>query len=391
MPLTAFMMVLLPLAAAPHATPAKPANDDLAPVIVEAIRLYDQGDYDQAKVDLKGLDAAGAADGPLLYRLFFCERATGHEEDAQKALDRARAVLEKENATPTSIETPFYLANAYANLGKPAEAQSVARDATAKIEAGTLKTPDTPIGSFQVGKLYQDANKPKEAIRAYEKALAGFDLKDGRYASNARWALRYIGGVKFSSGDYAGSEQSFDRLTKIGDALSSDWSALGSARERQGHYAPAAAAWKSAVKLDPGGADDARYAARLAETAATIAPLPTASAGVDISSMTAADLEAALKTQAQAARDAQKKAFDAMKPAEGTTTPRKLDPAMRKKLAEDLAGARRLFVATGLEYAVRHQPLRETAFREGYAVLVFQDTEWQLPPDPPPASPAKGS
>ena len=45
-----------------------------------------------------------------------------------------------------------------------------------------------------------------------------------------------------------------------------------------------------------------------------------------------------------------------------------------------------LFVAAGLEYALRGYGIRETAFREGYAVLIFQDRAWELPPDPEPVA-----
>jgi hypothetical protein len=59
-----------------------------------------------------------------------------------------------------------------------------------------------------------------------------------------------------------------------------------------------------------------------------------------------------------------------------------MDAKLRSELTDTLSKTRRVFVAAGLEYSVRHFPIRETAFREGYAVLIFQDSEWTLPPDP---------
>ena len=73
--------------------------DDLGPVKEEAVRLYDQGIYGEARKTLEDLDNARVLDGPLLYRLFFCEKATGHADDARKALERARAALEEEMAS----------------------------------------------------------------------------------------------------------------------------------------------------------------------------------------------------------------------------------------------------------------------------------------------------
>jgi tetratricopeptide (TPR) repeat protein len=378
------MLLALPLAlAALAAAPAPAASDDLAPIAAKAVRLYNQGRYDEALVDLEGLDAAGAADGALLYRLFFCERATGHEEAAQKALERARQALEKELATATSIEVPFYLANTYSNLGKLGDAQGVAREAIAKLEAGTYTPPGTAIGAFQLGKLYQDAGKSGDAVRAYRKAVDGFDLKDGRYEGNARWALRYIGSAAYAQGDFAGSDAAFARLTGLGGALPSDWSALAAARVRLGQYASAAEAWKAAVKLDPAGADDARYSARLAETAATVAPLPLkAPDGKTFAAMVQTELEAVLKEQAATARSLQARAAEAMRGATKDAPPHDLEPKLRVELQDKLNAARSVFLAAALEYSVRRFPLRETAFREGYAVLVFQNGEWELPPDP---------
>jgi tetratricopeptide (TPR) repeat protein len=363
--------------------PAGAKAPDLDPVVQEAILFYDKGAYEDAKRDLEGLDAAGAADGPLLYRLFFCERATGHEDAAHDALVRAAKALEQELPSAKTLDTPFYLANAYANLGRAADAQNVAKSAIDNVEKKRWKVPETPIGLFQLGKLYQDAGRSGEAASYYAKALDGFDLKGGRYLGNARWALRFIGNTAFARGDYAASESAFVRLTQLGEALSSDWSALATARVRSGKYAAAAEAWKAAVRLDPAGADDARYSARLADVAATLGPLPAADgAGAAFASMQQAALETALKDQAGAVRAVQSRAAEALRTATAATPPHGMDAKLRSELTDTLSKTRRVFVAAGLEYSVRHFPIRETAFREGYAVLIFQDSEWTLPPDP---------
>ena len=362
---------------------AKPPADDLAPVIDNAVRLYDEGRYDEAKVDLAGLDAAGAADGGLLYRLFFCERVTGHEAEAQKALERARVALEKEIVTARTIDVPFYLANTYSNLGKSAESQAVAREAIVKLDKGTYAAPKTAIGAFQVGKLYQDVGQTADAVRWYSKALDGFDLKDGRYAGNARWALRYVGNAAYAKGDFAGSEKSFTKLTDLGGALVADWTSLAAARVRTGHYREAAEAWKAAVKLDPGGADDARYSARVAETAAGLAPLPKdAPGGQPFASLVQSELETVLTDQATAARELQVRAAEGLGMKDAGAKPHAMAKPLRAELTGKLEATRKTFVTAALEYAVRRFPLRETAFREGYAVLIFQQREWEVPPDP---------
>ena len=348
------------------------AADDLAPVKETAVRLYDQGNYDEARKTLENLDNARVLDGPLLYRLFFCEKATGHDDSARKAIDRARAALEDELAASTSLEVAFYLANTYTNLGRAPDAKQVAHDATGKIESGALTPPKSAIALFQIGKLYQDQGRQDEASAYYAKALDAFDFKDGRYVGNAQWALRYIGNSAFARADFAASEKAFARLAALGGAEATDWDALAVARVRLGKYALASEAWKTSVKQFPADADDARYAARLADTAALLAPLPAAPPeGAAFTSMSQAELEAFLKARSEAAIAAQ------------TST---IDPKLRAETASALLETRRQFVAAGLEYAVRRYGIRETAFREGYAVLIFQDRAWERPPDPEPAT-----
>jgi hypothetical protein len=219
-----------------------------------------------------------------------------------------------------------------------------------------------------------------------------FDPSGGRYQGNVRWALRYLGNNAFSRGEFAESEKSFARLTALGAAETVDWDALAASRVRLGTYAGAADAWRSSVKLNPGEADDARYAARLSEVAALIAPLPAAApGGAAFTSMSQADLEAFLKARSQAVLDAQSRATKGMQPAAEGQPARPLDTKLRAEIGATLLETRKQFVAAGLEYAVRRYGIRETAFREGYAVLIFQDRAWDVPPDPTPPTAESGT
>jgi tetratricopeptide (TPR) repeat protein len=367
------------------------AADDLGPVKEKAVRLYDQGNYDEARKALIELDNAHALDGPLLYRLFFCEKSAGHDDAARQALDRARNVLEGELSASSSLELAFYLANTYTNLGRAMDARQVAHDMTDKIESGTIAAPKGGIALFQAGKLYQDQGRQDEATAYYRRAVDALDLADGRYVGNARWALRYLGNNAFARADFAEAEKALARLTELGGAETADWDALASARTRLAKYTLAAEAWKASVKLDPAEADDPRYAARLADTAALIAPLPVgAPGGTAFVSMSQTDLETFLKSQSEAAAATQAAITAKLKPEKAGMPPRPVDPKLRAESVAMLLATRRLFVAAGLEYALRGYGIRETAFREGYAVLVFQDSSWELPPDPMPASNARG-
>ncbi len=355
----------------------------------QAVRLYDRGAYEEARAALHDLDTEGGLDGPLLYRLFFCEKATGHDDEAKKALARAKDRLESDETKSPSLEGTFYLANAYSNLGRSGDASRVAHDMTSKIEAGTIAAPTTAIAEFQLGKLYQDQSRQKEAMTAYARAVDEFDLSEGRYVGNVRWALRYLGTSAFSSAEFAKADSALTRLADLGGAEAKDWETLAAARARMGRYAPAADAWKSAVKLDQANADDARYSAKLAETAAAVAPLPvTAPGGAAFTAMSQSDLETFLKARAEDLATTRTRAAEAMRPDKEGGSARPLDPKLRAELTKTLLATRQQFLAAGLEYALRRYGIRETAFREGYAVIIFQDNAWDLPKDPGPRASA---
>jgi hypothetical protein len=88
--------------------------------------------------------------------------------------------------------------------------------------------------------------------------------------------------------------------------------------------------------------------------------------------MSQADLETFLQAQSQAVNAAQTEASDPKRKAEAIAT---------------LLETRRRFVAACLEYSVRGFGIRETAFRDGYAVLIFQDSAWE----PPASAPAEAA
>lgn len=360
--------LVVALAAAPEAASAESA--------AQAVRLYDLGRYPEAEKSLEALDARGKLTGPLLYRLFFCRRVAGDRSGAQDALDRARKALEEENPKAKTLEVPFYLANAYQNMGRPADAAAVAKAATDKVASGAIRVPKTGIATFQLAKLEQDQDRKDDAVKTYERAIKLFDREGddkGRYDENLRWALRYVGSVAFSREDYPAAEKALARASELPHASPSDWRALGAARGRQRHWADAATAWMRAHKLDPVNGDDAHYAGRLAETAATIAPVADAAPdGTRFKAMERADLEAFLRKEADEARAERAAALKAAP----------LDPKARANDRAKLLAIRRLFVGAGLEYALRGFPIRETAFHDGYAPLVFQDLEWT--PDPGP-------
>src|SRR4030095_17228111 len=81
-----------------------------------------------------------------------------------------------------------------------------------------------------------------------------------------------------SRGAAAAAAAGLEKLTAMGEVEASDWIGLAVARGRQKKFEPASDAWKQAVQLDPAGADDPRYASRVALVASRIPSLPAVAA-----------------------------------------------------------------------------------------------------------------
>ena len=97
--LAAAALALAVLAAPP--APAATVEERAA----EAVELYNAGRYREAGQMLLALDAEGKADGPLLYRLHYCQRHAGQSqlgaETLQRAVDRLNADLGTAADRPT--------------------------------------------------------------------------------------------------------------------------------------------------------------------------------------------------------------------------------------------------------------------------------------------------
>jgi tetratricopeptide (TPR) repeat protein len=329
----------------------------------DAVALYDAGKYAEARAALEALDAQGQLSGPLLYRLFFCRRALGDEPAAKDALERARAALESEAGAAGSLEVPFYLANTYANLGLKEEARTVAVETSRKVAAGALPKPASAMESFQLGRLQQEAGDADGAAASYAKAVEGFGAG---YPGQSRWARRYLAERAVSRGDFAAAEPHLTALTALPGAGAADFRQLALANGRLRRWEAAALAWREAVRLDPANADDPRYAARLADVATQLGSVPDrAPDGRGWNVLSIAELEETM-------RDAQRRTVDARNRAGSATK------EQRSAIEADLRDARGRLTASGLEYALRGMGLREFAFKEGIAVLIFQDAPWTL-------------
>jgi tetratricopeptide (TPR) repeat protein len=361
-------------AAAGHAADPPPVSR------ASAIAMYDAGRYAEAAQAIVEIDRAGQADGALLYRLFYCQRSTG-DAAATATLERARAELEIELTRAPSLETSFYLTNAYTNLRRSTDALRTANDALSAVESGKLPQPSTPFGRFALAKLYADAERVDHARRWYDAAFGEPADAPTLAPAYVRWAARYVGDHAYDAGEWDAAERAYARLVDAGEAAVATYDRLAVARARLGLWDGAAQAWNKVVRLDPANADRARYCAQIVAQARELGSLSAiAPDGRLWSGLSKEELESVLSSQVEVVRSARQEAERVPGP----------DDERRATLQTSVDAAHAVFIAAALEYALVGHDIRETAFIGGYAPLVFHSREWSLPqveePEPTPTA-----
>lgn len=363
-----------PDAQASAAAPSGQAEAEPSPAALadEAARLYAEGSYEAARPLLERADAAGALDGPGLYRLFYTRNVAG-DARARDTLQRALETLEREVAAGDALESAFYLANAQSNLGKLSAAQETAAAAVARVESGDWATPADGAGRFRLGKLYEDAGNGEQAAAWYAKAVETFaaaDAADGSARAYARWAHRALADRAKEAGDLQAEADHRKAMLADGAGTQEQFDELAVLMAKLRRWDDAAEAWRVALLRRPATGNRARYAQRLALTANELGGLPEqAPDGRPWSAYAPAELESFMLERAQALRAIQAEI------AEAVPTRQPDVDAFRERLQ----ALRPAFVAAAMEYLLRGGPLRETAFRSGYAPLIFKDAEWNVP------------
>ena len=349
----------------------------------QARELYDRGKYEQARVLLERLAAAGAADGPLLYRLAYTQRLAADpvaDETQRRAIER----LEQEAAAGADLETDFYLFSALRNVARLSEAKEVGARAVARLEAGELEPPPTGEGAFWVGRLYDELERDEEAARWYERSIETFRTAGVRDHVYRTMALRALVTRALAAGD---TERAGLLLGELGPEADLPFAQLEQLAEQLGRsrsYQAAREVWRTIERRYPGQAGHARYMWSLSGAAVSQGGLPEQSpSGKRWAEMSREELAAGLSELVQAVRDAQAEWLAA----------EQATPELRAALEARIEAARAPFTAAAFEFGQRRYGIREAAFTGGYAPMVFHDAAWQLPerPEADESEPAAGA
>lgn len=334
----------------------------------DAVSLYERGRFAEARPLLEQIDAAGNADGPLLYRLAYCQRQAG-DPRAAATQDRAREALENALSSATGLDIPFYLANTYDNLGRKDDARRIAAEATSGVEAEELPRPDNGTRMFQLGKLYADQDLEEQAVEWYTKAIDALTEEGRSRGPYVRWASRFLAERGFRNEDFDSAQKYYGALTASGAGQAVDFDRQAVALVRVGQYKEAAKAWKQAETLNPGQGDRARYCARLAGMASRLEMPGQAPSGKGWDEFSKEELQALMTDQANQVKSIRTELAGI----------ESLTAEDRERLGSALDRIKPVFVAATLEYATRGHSIREAAFFGGFAPLLFQNKQWRIP------------
>jgi tetratricopeptide (TPR) repeat protein len=348
-------------------------------VRTRALAAYDEARYDEALELLARLDADGQARGADLYRLYYCQ-TVANMPAARETQRRAIAALEQDLQGATDAEVSFYLANAYRNVGRLSDMQRVAGEATSKVESKEWPAPTSGTWAFRLGKLYADQGGEAKAAEWYDRAVTMLVDEGKGDSTYARWASRYLGRRAYDAGDHEGAARHYKILLDGDDGTVEDLDRLAVSSLRLNRFVDAAAAWRRAVILEPATSNRSRYAAQLCDAAREFDGLPeSAPDGKPWESLGRGELEQLLADQAGKGRSTVASAKGTVLEADGYA-----------KLSAEINEIRGLFVRAALEYILQGYPIRETAFRSGYAPMIFRESEWTVPKILRPAGMRKG-
>jgi tetratricopeptide (TPR) repeat protein len=335
----------------------------------EAETLYSEGRYAEARPLLEQLVEAGAATGPLLYRLAYCQRAAGDEAASAETQRRALDSLEREVTTAENTEVPFYLVNTYQNLGQDADARRVAAEATARVERDEFPRPDSGNGMFQLGKLYADQGLEQQATEWYAKAVDALTEGGRAGGTYVRRASRYVAERAFRQREFATAQQYYSSLIDAGEGTAADLDRLAVCSARVGMYEEAAQAWQQAELANPVDPNRPRYGSRLATMAAKLEVVPErAPQGKAWTELTKEELESLLKEQSEQVKATLSEVQQAGE----------IDKETRQQYRAQLNEIRAVFVPAALEYVLRGHSIRQTSFFGGYAPLILNRKAWRL-------------
>jgi tetratricopeptide (TPR) repeat protein len=324
--------------------------------LLEATRLYNQGQYKEALPLLLKAREAGLQDGILLYQLGYCREAVeGKPEGRREVWNEAQPVLVREVAMPAgaTLERLYDLAVIHSDRHEWDTMTQYARQAIEQSEKGPDPNALSGEDWFRLGRLHDLVVEPSAAEAAYRRSVSVFArTKDGS-AIYRSLSLAKVAELDFKMARYPLAADGFSEALKLFPANNQVRPFLHGLALLGAYRFEEAAARFGADTSDTN--TESQYGADLARKARDVAPLDhTDTDGVPLVSIPDEGLQARIREAAKAFRSAREK--NSYRPG---------DP-----LPAEVALHQKRFVALLGEHFARTRALQEFCLREGIADLV---------------------
>ena len=216
--------------------------DKIKELYQSGLDSYDRGDYDQARIDLREVDALNPRMADVLNRLGIIANMGGNLHEAVEYFQRAVAL------NPNYTEAALNLTITYNEMGETDRAYEIFHRISSS--EGVLQGKLDPFAAgklanehFRVGNIYLQFNLQDEAIEEYRKALnLKGDLPD---------VLTKLGSAQREKGQMEEAVANLERAIEINPYYGTASVELGLAYYSLGRRKEACDVWEAALKLDP--------------------------------------------------------------------------------------------------------------------------------------------
>lgn len=373
--------------------------------IKKANKLYFEKKYDEALDHYLKAHEKGCQDGVTQYKMFYCCMKLGDKEQEEQFLKNALSSLEKETEAKSTIETHFYLANAYFSSNSKKLGIEASKRAIEKYERGKFGNLKKSLTLFQMGKIYLDGGQKEKAWQLYRESYERSRKKNDLPDAYLRMILGEIAFADYDAKEFKKASEELTRLIEINSEVIERGSKyrhiyfyLAISSINIGQYEKAEKAWKKVIELGLPYSEEAQYNHRIARAA-----LEESSVWSDIEIIPADHQAKELmkdedkflrfkhdffvrkykemdnKKLEEAIVELSRKAKDLKKQAALKSEEKKPQEVMDKeRINKNLKELRRSFIFACVEYIGRVLLIRESAIKNGFAVQVMRRDAWEV-------------
>ncbi len=367
--------------------------------------LYFENKFDEAVDYFLEAHEKGCQDGVTQYKIYYCFMKLGDKGKEGQFLESALSTLQREAEENPTLETYFYLANAFFSMNMKKPGVEASEKAVLLYEQGRFGKLKNSLSYFQLGKLHLDAGQREKAREFYRTSYEHSKKKKDLPVAYTKMILSEITFADYESKNYARALEGFHKIVeidpeifKLGSKYRNIYNHMAIASINLGDYERADNAWKKVIENGLPYSEEAQYNHRIARSALELSAIwsemkitpadEQAKALMDnedklrqfkhdfmVKNFKELDDDALEKKIVEISRMAKDLKNKASIPSDQEESQEPMDKELINKQLREL---RRSFVFALVEYISRSLLVREKAIKGGFAVQVMRRDAWEV-------------